>query len=158
MPKTVFDLHITGPRISVDQLVVALLICLIPLLMWLGLGPAGIAVLEPSDLGASLPVVALTQVAFAVLATYLLAVATGAFEVLVRARRFVFRDFTLLLTIRLGMGAMQYSETTSIVRAFPPEITHGPADAPLIRKRCIQTPRILVHRWLAGTSSQLLFH
>ena len=158
MPKTVLDPHITGPRISADQLIVALLICLILPLMWLGLGAAGIADFESGDLGASLSALALMEVAFAVLATYLLTVATGAFEVLVRAGRFFVRDFTLSLTCLLGRLAVRYSETTSIVRAFPPEITHGAADAPLSRNRFLQTPRILIHRWLAGASPQLLFH
>ena len=158
MPKTVLDPYITGPRISADQLIVALLICLIPPLMWLGLGAAGIADFESGDLGASLSALALMEVAFAVLAIYLLTVATGAFEVLVRAGRFFFRDFTLSLTIRLGRLAIRNSRTTSILKALPPEITHGAADAPLSRNRFLQTPRILIHRWLASTSPQLLFH
>ena len=157
MPKTVLDPHITGPRVSADQLVMALLICLIPMLMWLGLGAAGIADFESSDLGTSLSALALMEVAFAALTTYLLTVVTGAFEVLVRAGRFFVRDFTLSLTCRLGRLAIRFSETTSIVRAFPAQITHRAADAPLSRNRLLQTPRVLVHRWLPGASPQLLF-
>ncbi|MYC06369.1 MAG: hypothetical protein F4X57_04240 [Chloroflexi bacterium] len=157
MPKTVLDPHITGPRVSADQLLMALLICLIPVLMWLGLGAAGIAEFASGDFGASLSALAVAEAAYAVLVTYILTVATGAFEVLVRAGRFFFRDFTLSLTIRLGRLAIRYSRTTSILKALPPEITHGAADAPLSRNRFLQTPRILVHRWLASTSPHLIF-
>ena len=158
MSKTDFDPHIAGPRISADQLVMAALFCMMLPIVRLGLGAAGIADFESGDLSASLPVVALTEVAFMILTAYLLTVATGAFEVLVRAGRFFVRDFTSLLTFLLGMLAVRYSETTSIVRTFPAEITHGAADAPLSRNRFLQTPRILVHRWLAGASPRLIFH
>ena len=158
MSKTDFDPHIAGPRISADQLVMATLFCMMLPMVRLGLGAAGIADFESGDLGASLPVVALTEIAFAVLTTYLLTVATGAFEVLIRAGRFFVREFTLWLTCRLGSLAVRYSETTSIVRTFPPEITHGAADAPLSRNPFLQTSRILVHRWLAGASPRLIFH
>ncbi len=158
MPKTDFDPHITGPRISADQLVMAALLCMMLPLVRLGLGAAGIADFESGDLGASLSALALMEVAFAVLATYLLTVATGAFEVLVRSGRFFVRDFTLSLTCLLGRLAVRYSETTSILRAFPPEITHGAADAPLSWNRLLQTPRIFIHRWLAGASPHLIFH
>ena len=158
MAKLDFDPHMAGPRVSADQLVVAVLICLIPFLMWLGLGAAGIADLESGDLGASLPALALMEVAFAILAVYLLTVATGSFEVLVRAERLLARDFTLLLTILLGRLAVRYSETTSILRALPPAIIHSAADAPLSRNRFLQTLRILIHRWFAGASPHLIFH
>ncbi|MDE2686320.1 MAG: hypothetical protein OXI16_02305 [Chloroflexota bacterium] len=157
MTKTDFDPHIAGPRVSADQLVMAALFCMMLPMVRLGLGAAGIADFESGDLSASLPVVALTEVAFIVLTAYLLTVATGAFEVLVRAGRFFVRDFTSLLTFLLGILAIRYSETTSIVSAFPPEITHGAADAPLSGSRFLQAPRILTHRWLSGTSPHLIF-
>ncbi len=157
MAKTVLDPHIAGLRISADKLIMAALLSLILPVMLLGLGAAGIADFNSGDLGTSLSALALMEVAYAILTTYLLTVATGAFEVLVRAGQFFLQDFTTSLTFCLGMGAMRYSETTSILRAFPPDIRPGAADAPLSRNRLLQTPRILVHRWLAGASPQLLF-
>ncbi|MCY3637685.1 MAG: hypothetical protein OXG80_01170 [Chloroflexi bacterium] len=158
MPKTVLDPHITGPRVSADQLIMAVLLCLIPPLMWLCLGAAGIADFNSGDFGASLSALAVAEAAYAVLVTYILTVATGAFEVLVKAGRFFVRDFTASLTFGLGMLAIRYSETTSILKAFPPEITHGAVDAPLSSNQLLQTPGILTHRWFAGTSPNLTFH
>ena len=157
MPKTVLDPHITGPRISADKLVMAVFFLLMIPLARLGLGAAGIADFESGDFGASLSALALMEVACAILTTYLLTVATGAFEVLVRAGRFLVQYFTLSLTFLLGILAIRYSRTTSIVSAFPPEVTHSAADAPQSWSRLLQTPRILIHGWLPGTSPLLLF-
>ena len=129
MPKTVLDPHITGPRISADKLVMAALLCLIPSLMWFGLGATGIADFNSGDFGTSLSVLAIVEVAYAILAAYVLTVATGAFEVLVRSTRFFIQDFPASLTFGLGMVATRYSQTTSILRAFPPDIMHGATDA-----------------------------
>ena len=158
MARTVLDPHITGPRISADKLVMAALLGLIPPLMWLGLGAAGIADFNSGDLGTSLSVLAIMEIAYAILVTYILTVATGAFEVLVRSTRFFIQDFQTSLTFSLGMVAIRYSLTTSIIRAFPPDITHGATAAPLSWNRFLQTPGILAHRWFAGTSPHLIFH
>ncbi|MDE2686477.1 MAG: hypothetical protein OXI16_03120 [Chloroflexota bacterium] len=158
MPKIDFEPHIAGPRISADQLVMAMFFLLMIPLARLGLGATGIADFESGDLGASLSALALMEVSCAVLATYLLTVATGAFEVLVRAGKFFIRDFTMSLTFGLGMLAILYSRTTSMLWAFPPEIAHGATDAPLSRSQFLQTPRILTHRWFAGTSPHLSFN
>lgn len=157
MAKTVFDPHITGPRVSADRLVMALFFCLIPSLMWLGLGPTGIADFSSGDFGAALSALAVMEFAYALLVTYILTVATGAFELFVGSARFCVRDLTPSLTCSLGMLAIRYSETASILRAFPPDITHGAADAPLSWNQLLQTPRIFIHRWFAGTSPQLLY-
>lgn len=157
MAKTVFDAHITGPRVSADRLVMALLFCLVPSLMWFGLGSTGIADFFSGDFGAALSALAIMEVAYALLVTYVLMVATGAFEIFVGSGRLCARDLIPSLTCGLGMLAIRYSQTTSILKAFPPDIAHGAADAPLSWNQLLQTPRILIHRWFAGTSPQLLY-
>ena len=158
MPKTSLDPHITGPRISAEQLVTVALLGLIPPLAWFGLGAAGVADFNSGDFGTSISVLAITKVAYSTLVAYILTVATGAFEVLVRSTRFFIQDFPASMTFGLGMMAIKYSQTTSILQAFPPDITHGAAAAPLSWNRFLQTPRILAQHWVAGTSPHLIFH
>ncbi len=158
MAKTVLDSHITGPRISADQLVMAALFCLPPFLMWLGLGPPGTGDFASDDLGTSLKALAVANAVYAILVIYMLSVATGAFELFVGSGQFCARDLATALQCRLGTLMSRYSRTASIQRAFAAAITNGAADTPLRWNRFLQTPRILVQRWFAGTSPQLLFH
>ena len=158
MAKTPLDPHISGPRISADQLVMAVLFCLPPFLMWLGLGPPGTGDFASDDLGTSLSALAVANAVNAILVIYMLTVATGAFELFVGPGRFCARDLATALACRLGTLMSRYSRTSSIQRAFAAAIAYGAADAPLSWNQFLQTPRILVQRWFAGTSPHLLFH
>ena len=158
MAKTPLDPHISGPRISADQLVMAVLFCLPPFLMWLGLGPPGTGDFASDDLGTALSALAVANAVNAILVIYMLTVATGAFELFVGPGRLCARDLATALACRLGTLMSRYSRTSSIQRAVAAAITKGAADAPQSWNRFLQTPRILVQRWFAGTSPHLLFH
>ena len=162
MAKTVLDPHITGPRISADRLVMAALLGLIPPLMWLGLGAAGIADFNSGDFGTSISVLAIMEVAYAILVAYVLTVATGAFEVLVRSTRFFVQDFPASMTFLLRrLWTLVYRIAIICVAFLIDERVpyRDPDEAAGLRK--FDNPEVserFIHRWFAGTSPHLIFH
>ena len=162
MPKTVLDPHITGPRISADKLVIVALLGLIPPLMWFGLGAAGIADFNSGDFATSISVLAIMEVAYAILVAYILTVATGEFEILVKSTRFFLQDFPASMTFLLRrLWTLVYRIAIICVAFLIDERVpyRDPDEATGLRK--FDNPEVsehFIHRWFAGTSPHLIFH